>query len=161
VATRSNNPGERFEQSLFIAADPAAVFQCFFSPDALRAWWQVVHSVTTPVPFGVYAIQWQTTSYSDDLLGRLGGTFHGTVVDVRHGQQFLVAECWWIPPEGSPVGPMALQVDCKPEGTGCRLNVRQDGYEPSARWRRYYAVISRGWQISLAALKRYAESSNK
>jgi uncharacterized protein YndB with AHSA1/START domain len=159
VATHSTNPGERFEQSLFIAAPPAQVFRCFFTPEALRAWWQVVRSVTTPVPFGVYAIEWQTTSYSDDLLGRLGGVFHGTIVDVRPGQQFLVAECWWIPPEGSPIGPMALQVDCKPEGTGCRLSVRQDGYESSARWRRYYAVVSRGWQISLAALKRYAEST--
>src|SRR5436190_1275713 len=74
------------------------------------------------------------------------------------GQQFLVAECWWIPPEGQPLGPMALHVECQPEGDGCRLKVRQDGYEPSPRWRRYYAVISRGWQISLAALKRYAET---
>jgi len=31
--------GERFEQNLVIAARPATVFDCFFSPDALRAWW--------------------------------------------------------------------------------------------------------------------------
>ena len=53
---------------------------------------------------------------------------------------------------------MALQVTCEEDAGGCRLHVRQDGYEPSPRWRRYYAVVSRGWQISLTALKRYAET---
>lgn len=159
MATKSATPGERFEQGLFIAAPPAAVYQCFFNPDALRSWWQVIRSVTTPVPFGVYAIEWAATPYRDDLLGPLGGVFHGTVIDVRPGQEFLVADCWWVPPEGSPIGPMALHVRCLAEGAGCRLHVRQDGYEPAARWRRYYAVVSRGWQISLAALKRYAETA--
>lgn len=153
------DPSGRFEQRLFIAAPPAVVFNCFFAPEALRAWWQAVHSVTTPVPFGVYAVQWSTTPYRDDLLGPLGGVFHGTVIDVRPGQQFVAADCWWIPPEGQPLGPMALQITCKAEGDGCDLHIRQDGYEASPRWRRYYAVVSRGWQISLTALKRYAETA--
>ena len=149
---------DRFEQQLTIAADPAVVFGCFFNADALRAWWQAARSVTTPVPFGVFAIEWPTTPYRDDLLGALGGVFHGTIVDVKPGRTFLVAEAYWIPPEGDPIGPMALQVDCEPDPAGCVLHVRQDGYEPSPRWRRYYAVVSRGWQLSLTALKRYAES---
>ena len=155
------SPGERFEQSLFIAAPPAAVFACFFSADALRAWWQVARSVTTPVPFGVYAVEWATTPYRDDMLGPLGGVFHGTVVDVRPNQQFLVADCMWVPPEGDPIGPMALQVTCQTEAGGCRLHVQQDGYEPSPRWLRYYAIVSRSWQVSLTALKRYAETGSK
>jgi hypothetical protein len=113
------------------------------------------------VPLGVYAIQWATTPYRDDLLGPLGGTFHGTVVDIRDGKSFLVADAYWVPPEGAPVGPMALEVSCEEEPGGCRLHVRQDGYDNSARWRRYYAVVSRGWQISLTALKRYAETSDR
>jgi len=152
------SPEERFEQSLVIGAAPATVFNCFFSPDALRAWWQAQRSVTTPVPLGVYAIEWPTTPYRDDLLGPLGGVFYGTIVDIRHGEQFLVAEAYWVPPEGQALGPMALQVTCQPDPGGCRLHVQQDGCEPSPRWRRYYAVVSRGWQISLIALKRYAEA---
>ena len=158
VTVPPTSPESGFDQSLLIAAPPAAIYQHFFSPDALRAWWQVVRSVTTPVPFGVYALEWATTPHRDDLLGPLGGVFHGTVVDVRPAQQFLVADCWWVPPEGPALGPMALHVECQSEGAGCRLRVRQEGYEPSARWRRYYAVVDRGWQISLAALKRYAET---
>lgn len=161
MSTASQELGERFEQHLVIAAPPATVFDAFFAPDALRAWWQAVRSVTTPVPLGVYAVEWATTPYRDDLLGALGGVFHGTVVDVRLGQQFLVADAWWVPPEGDPIGPMALQVSCDSDPAGCRLHVRQDGYEPSPRWRRYYAVVSRGWQISLIALKRYAETGGR
>ena len=154
-------PEERFEQNVIIAAPPARVFQCFFTPDALRAWWQAVRSVTTPVAFGVYAIEWNPSPYRDDILGPLGGVFHGTIVDIHPGKQFLVADAYWIPPEGEPLGPMAFEVNCLPDPAGCRLHVRQDGYAPSPRWRRYYAVVARGWQVSLIALKRYSEDSPK
>jgi uncharacterized protein YndB with AHSA1/START domain len=150
-------PAGRFEQQVSIAAPAHHVFDCFFSPDALVIWWQAVRTVTTPEPFGVYAIEWPTTPYRDDVLGPLGGVFHGTVIDVRRGNQFLLADCWWVPPEGAPIGPMALHVICQPEPGGCQLIVRQDGFEPSPRWRRYYAIISRNWQVSLIGLKRYAE----
>ena len=160
MSTGVPDPAGRFEQSLFIAAAPTDVFACFFDHDALKGWWEVARAVVTPVPFGVYAIEWAQTPYRDDLLGPLGGVFHGTVVDVRPGQQFLVADCWWVPPEGDPLGPMALHVSCQPEGHGCRLTVRQDGYEPSPRWRRYYAVVSRSWQLSLTALRRRAEANS-
>ncbi|MEO7191296.1 MAG: SRPBCC domain-containing protein [Vicinamibacterales bacterium] len=159
MADSSSEPEGRFEQNLVIAAPPAVVFDCFFAPEALRAWWQAVRSVTTPVPLGVYAIEWASTPYQDDLLGALGGVFHGTIVDLRMGQQFLVADSYWIPPQGQPIGPMALEIACMPDPAGCKLRVRQDGYEPSPRWTRYYAVVARGWQVSLIALKRYAEDS--
>ena len=155
----ATTPG--LDVQIVIKAPITIVLRAFFDGAALHAWWQVVRSVTTPVAFGVYAIEWATTPYRDDVLGPLGGVFHGTIVDIRPGQQFLAAECWWIPPEGQPLGPMALQVTCQAEAHGCRLRVRQDGYEPSPRWRRYYAIVSRGWQISLAALKRYAESAGR
>jgi uncharacterized protein YndB with AHSA1/START domain len=159
VAARHHETAERFEQKLVIAAPPEEIFTCFFSAEAIQVWWQAVRSVTTPVPFGVYAIEWPTTSYRDDLLGALGGVFHGTVVDVRPGRQFLVADAYWVPPEGEPLGPMVLEVGCSPYPDGCKLHVRQEGYAPSPRWRRYYAVVSRGWQVSLLALKRYAEKA--
>jgi uncharacterized protein YndB with AHSA1/START domain len=158
VSQSSPEAVDRFEQELVIAADPAAVFHCFFAPEALRAWWQVARSVTTPVPLGVYAVEWPTTPYRDDLLGALGGVFHGTVVDVKPGRHFLVADAFWVPPEGDPIGPMALEVTCDADPGGCRMHVMQNGYEDSPRWRRYYAVVSRGWQVSLTALKRYAET---
>ena len=159
MAKTPQEPDEYFEQNLVIAAPPAQVFQCFFAPEALRAWWQATRSVTTPVPLGVYAIEWPSTPFRDELLGPLGGVFHGTIIDIRHGQDFFVGNAYWIPPDGDALGPMALHITCKPDPGGCKLHVRQDGYESSPRWRRYYAVVSRGWQVSLVALKRYAETA--
>ena len=156
---KTPDSGGRFEQSLLIEATPARVFACFFDPNALRAWWQVARSVTTPVTLGVYAVQWQKTPYRDDLLGPLGGTFFGTIIDITDGKEFQVADAHWVPPEGAPLGPMTFHVRCVPEGNGCRLHVRQEGEDMSPRWRRYYVVVSRGWQLSLMALKRFAESS--
>ncbi len=159
MARTVHDAGGRFEQSILIEAPPARVFDCFFQPEALAAWWQTAHTVTTPVPLGVYAIQWPTTPYRDDLLGPLGGTFFGTIIDIKAGQEFQVADASWIPPEGDPLSPMTLHVQCVAEGPYCRLMVRQEGEDMSPRWRRYYVVITRNWQTSLLALKRYVESA--
>jgi uncharacterized protein YndB with AHSA1/START domain len=159
MPTSTPDAGGRFEQSLIIDAPPERVFACFFDPRALRAWWQTAHSVTTPTTLGVYAVQWQTTPYRDDLLGPLGGTFFGTIIDIVDGHEFQVGDAHWVPPEGPPLGPMTLHVQCLAEGQGCRLHVRQEGEDMSPRWRRYYVVVSRGWQLSLMALKRYAEGA--
>ena len=64
--------------SIVIVAAPAQVLKAFFDADALRAWWQVAHSLTTPRVLGPYAIEWNPTDFRDEVLGRLGGVFRGS-----------------------------------------------------------------------------------
>ena len=146
-----------FGHALLISAAPTRVLGAFFDPVALEKWWQVSRSVTTPRPMGVYAVEWVPTSDADDILGRLGGVFCGRVMEFKPGRELFVADAWWLPPDGDPIGPMALSVTCQMAGPACRLEVKQTGFEDTARWRRYYAVIAAGWKSSLAALKEYAE----
>jgi uncharacterized protein YndB with AHSA1/START domain len=154
-------PGQvHFDHSILISATPTRVMTAFFDPGALAAWWQAARSVTTPRPLGVYAVEWDPTVDRDDVLGRLGGVFHGTVIEYFAGRQVLVADAWWLPPDGDPIGPMSLEVSCVTDGGACRLRVRQSGYEEGPRWRRYYDVIERGWRSSLAALKEYVEANS-
>jgi uncharacterized protein YndB with AHSA1/START domain len=148
-----------YEHAILIAATPARVMAALFDARALSIWWQASRSVTTPRPLGVYAVEWEATRDADEILGRLGGVFHGTVVEYAADREVLVADAWWLPPDGDPIGPMSLEVSCVPDGPGCRLRVRQSGFEDSVRWRRYYSVIGRGWMSSLAALKTYLETS--
>ena len=144
-----------------IVAAPARVLKAFFDADALGAWWQVAHSVTTPRALGPYAIEWNPTDFRDEVLGRLGGVFRGTVMQFDPGHGFFVADCFWLPPDGDPIGPMALEVDCTPAGphaaSGTRLHVRQSGFEESARWRRYYEIVGNGWERALASLRSLLE----
>ena len=146
-----------FELSLLINAAPTRVLMAFFDPHALRVWWQVARSVTTPRPMGIYAIEWPPTADTDDVLGRLGGVFWGRVMEFLPGKELFIADAWWLPPDGDPIGPMALGVTCRMDGPACRLHVRQSGFEDTPRWRRYYTVIAGGWRSSLAALKDYVE----
>jgi uncharacterized protein YndB with AHSA1/START domain len=150
----------QYEQTLSIRCAPTRVMAAFFDPDALAIWWKAIRSVTTPRPLGVYAVEWAPSAERDDLLGRLGGVFHGTVMEYVPGRELFVADAWWLPPDEEPIGPMSLEVSCMLEGATCRLRVRQSGFEESQRWRRYYAVITRGWQASLAALKEHLEASS-
>lgn len=132
--------------------------RAFFDPAALTAWWQVAHSVTTPRLLGPYAIEWQPTDFRDDILGRLGGVFRGTVVQFQAGERFFIADAFWLPPDGDPIGPMALEVTLQSEpGGATRLRVTQTGFEESARWRRYYEVVGVGWTRALAELKSLLE----
>jgi uncharacterized protein YndB with AHSA1/START domain len=132
--------------------------RAFFDADALMAWWQVSRSVTTPRPLGPYAIEWAPTDFRDELLGRLGGVFRGVVMQCEPGRGFFVADAFWLPPDGDPIGPMALEVTLKAEGDAVtRVRVTQTGFEDSPRWRRYYEVIGFGWERALASLKALLE----
>lgn len=155
AAKSSDSP--EFEHSLLVSAAPTRVLAAFFDPRALAEWWQAARSVTSPRPMGVFAVEWEPTDDADEILGRLGGIFHGTVMEYLPGRELFIADAWWLPPDGEPIGPMALEVSCEMSGPVCRLTVRQTGFEESERWRRYYAVIAAGWKSSLAALKEYTE----
>jgi uncharacterized protein YndB with AHSA1/START domain len=143
--------------SILIVAPMGRVLKAFFDPDALGAWWQAAHAVATPRPLGPYVVEWAPTDFRDAVLGRLGGVFRGTVMhfDVRGG--FSVADAYWLPPDGDPIGPMALEVSCTPAGSATRVRVTQNGFEESERWRRYYEVIGVGWERALASLKALLE----
>ena len=150
--------------SIEIAAPPGRVLKAFFDADALGAWWQVAHSVTAPRSLGPYAIEWAPTDFRDEILGRLGGVFRGTVMQFEPGRGFFVADAFWLPPDGDPIGPMALEVTVSPLGNGpggldgrTRVRVTQTGFEESDRWRRYYEVITHGWERALASLKSLLE----
>ena len=151
-------PAPSLDVSTVIAAPAGRVLKAFFDADALGAWWQVTRSVTTPRMLGPYAVEWAPTDFRDDVLGPLGGVFRGTVVEFHPGQGFFVADAFWLPPDGDPIGPMALEVSVHTEATGATLvRVTQSGFEESVRWRRYYEVIGLGWDHSLTALKALLE----
>src|SRR4029077_4427702 len=92
------------------------------------------------------------------ILGRLGGVFRGTIIQFNAADGFFVADAFWLPPDGDPIGPMALEVKLQSEpGGATRLRVTQTGFEESDRWRRYYEVIGLGWTRALASLKSLLE----
>lgn len=146
-----------FSSSLVIVAPPKAVIAAFFDARALSVWWQATRSLCVPRPLGSYAVEWVTTEFSDEVLGRLGGALHGTVMEYKPGREFFLADAYWLPPDGDPIGPMALEARCSKHAWGAELHVRQSGFEESARWRRYYEVITPGWMRALDALKEYLE----
>ena len=125
----------------------------------LAKWWQVEQAIVAPRVLAPFVVTWAPTPHVDAILGRLGGLFHGVVVDIRPPVEAFIGECYWLPPEGDPVGPMALTIGCAAEGEGCRLTVRQTGYEASPRWKRYYEVFGPGLKWSLAQLKTLLEAA--
>ena len=152
-------PALTVEHTVIIQAPPERVIAAFFNADDLREWWQVVRSVTVPRLLGTFAVEWASTDFQDDMLGHLGGTFHGTVIEFRPGLEFFVGDAYWQPPEGEPIGPMALNIQCRPQGGPhiTKLIVRQSGEDDGPRWRRYFEVVSAGWQRALSELKAYLD----
>ena len=138
VTTITKSP--ELDISAFIDAPPGLVMKAFFDVQALRAWWQVQHAVVSPRVLGPYAIQWPATDFSDELLGRLGGVFRGTVMQAHPTEGFFVADAYWLPPDGEPIGPMALHVAMQPRGP------RHKGSDHTERFRggRALAAILRG-----------------
>ena len=152
-------PVPEFTHSLIIKAPPAVVLEAFFDTKALASWWQVSRALCMPRPLGCYAVEWEPTEWKDELLGRLGGAFHATVIDFKPGREFFLANAYWLPPDGPPIGPMALEATCSIQRDGTLLHVRQTGCdETSPRWVRYYEIISAGLSGALGELKRNLET---
>lgn len=150
-----------FTHSLTIDAPAGAVLDAFFDADSLAAWWNVSRSLCVARPLGVYAVEWAPTEWEDDILGRLGGAFRGTVIEFKPGREFFVADLFWLPPDGDPVGPMALEAACSQHGNSTVLHVRQSGWEDSPRWSRYYDLVATGFALALSQLKRHVEEKWK
>lgn len=146
-----------------VPAPPARVLNAFFDARDLAAWWQVVRSFSVRRPLGPYAVEWAPTDFADEVLGRLGGTFHGTIVDYRDSGAFFIADAYWQPPDGDPIGPMAVEVHCRPHGNGRQtmVSVRQSGEGEGPRWRRYFEIMDRGWAGALEELKRHMDRENE
>jgi uncharacterized protein YndB with AHSA1/START domain len=147
-----------FTHSLTIDAPPAVVLDAFFDPEALASWWQVRRSLCVPRPLGSYAVEWHATEWADELLGRLGGAFRGVVVEFKPGREFFVADAYWLPPDGEPIGPMALEAYCTPHGDRTVLHVRQSGEDDSPRWTRYFEILGIGFTVALEDLKKHVEA---
>ena len=147
-----------FTANIVIAASPASIIDAFFDPNALAVWWQATRSVCIPKPLGSYAVEWAPTEWRDDVLGRLGGALHATVMEFKPGREFFLADTYWLPPDGDPIGPKALEATCSLQPGGTLLQLRQSGYEEgSPRWKRYYEVIVPGWTRALQSMKNYLE----
>jgi uncharacterized protein YndB with AHSA1/START domain len=151
------SPLPTLDVTIVIAAPPTRILKAFFEPEALTAWLQVSHSVTTPRLLGPYTMSWAASELRDETLGRLGGVFRGTVMQYQAGHGFFVADVYFLPPDGDPIGPMAFEVTCTPEDLSTRVRVSQRGFEEGARWRRYYEVLRPGWERALNALKALLE----
>lgn len=145
------------ERTITIDAPADRVLSAFFDAHDLKRWWQVERSVTVPRPLGPYAIEWKTTTHSDDVLGPLGGVFHGTVIEFEPNVQFFLADAYWQPPAGEAIGPMALEVRCRSMrgGEATELTIRQTGEHAGVRWSRYFMIVTAGWERALADLKMY------
>src|ERR1051325_7501236 len=86
--------------NVVLAAPARRVLKAFFEAEALGAWWQASHPVTSPRTLGPYVVEWEPTVDRDDLLGRLGGVLRGTIVQFTPAEGFFVADAFWLPPDG-------------------------------------------------------------
>lgn len=150
--------------SISIRASSGLVMKAFFDADAIGAWWQASRSITVPRVLGPYAVEWKPSEYRDEVLGRLGGIFRGTVMQIDPYRGFFLADSFWLPPDGDPIGPMAMEVTCvaraaDDSGDTPTTDVRvvQTGFEESTRWRRYYEIINIGWRRALQSMKMLLE----
>jgi uncharacterized protein YndB with AHSA1/START domain len=150
-------PRRGFTCSVTINAPCEAILGAFFDPVSLARWWHVTRSLCVPRVLGCYAIEWGPTERRDEVLGRLGGVFHGTVMTYDAQHELFVADGYWMAPDGDPIGPLAFEVTCSGASEGSIVAVRMSGADTSDRWDRYYAAVNEGLDVSMARLKTMLE----
>jgi uncharacterized protein YndB with AHSA1/START domain len=147
-----------YTYSLTIQAPVEVILDAFFDHELLASWWHISRSLCVPRTLGCYVVEWEPTDWVDGTLGRLGGVFHGQVMSFDPQREFFLADCYWMAPDGDPIGPMAFEVACARSPSGVVVHIRQTGFEESARWSRYYEVLGAGLTASLERLKKILEN---
>ena len=147
------------QRAIRIRATPERVLNAFFNPDDLAKWWEVSRSVTLARPLGPFAVEWPATDFTDEVLGKLGGTLHGVVMDVTPGISFFVADLYYQPPNGHTIGPMALNVQARAldAGDSTELAVKLSADDEGPLSQRYFAIMGKGWDRALEALQVHLE----
>ena len=133
--------------------------QAFFTDADLKSWWGVTRAFTVARPLGMYAIEWESTDFKDEVLGRLGGAFHGTIIDYRPNARVL--------PRRSLLAAARRRSD-RPDGArGALPPARQrppdDADGQAERRRRRPAlgallqIMGRGWEGALGEMKDFID----
>ena len=149
-----------FDHSILVVPRPRRVLGAFFDPAALAAWWR---GRVRSRPRGRSASTRSNgvpSREADAILGRLGGVFYGIVMEYKAGRELFVADAWWIPPDGDPIGPMSLAGEllggrlCLPAARPA-VRVRRDPALPPLLQRDRPRLAH-----LVAALKEYAEKTH-
>lgn len=145
------------EQRIVIGTSAARALGAFFDTSDLASWWHASRAITLPAPLGPFVVQWTPTDFADDVLGKLGGTLSGTVMEFEAGASCFVADAYWHPPAGDPIGPMALSVQVRSHTDGVELTVAHSASGDGPRWTRYFQIMQGGWERALGDLRIYLE----
>jgi uncharacterized protein YndB with AHSA1/START domain len=148
--------GPSFKLVVDIATAPGRVLQAFSDGDAIEHWWGARRAIVVPRPLGVFAVAWPEGP-SDEILGPLGGVLHGVVIDVRSARELFVADAYWQPPAGDPLGPLSIRIACAVAPSGTTLDIEVAGEGDGPRWHRWFDVLRRDLPPAIDELTRWLE----
>jgi len=157
MATRHQTP-LKLDVTLDITAPVQLVFAAFFDAPALAAWQGTSRSIAVPRLLGPYVLEWPPSIERDEVLGRMGGIFRATVMHVEPNDHLFLADAFWLPPDGAPLGPLAVQITFSSTATAdgassTLVRVVITGFDNGVRWKRYLGLATAQWQRALAVLK--------
>jgi uncharacterized protein YndB with AHSA1/START domain len=157
-----NEPVLKLDVTQEIVAPVEVVFTAFFDDPALGAWQGTSRSIALPRLLGPYVLEWPASLNSDEVLGRMGGVFRATVMQIEQNDHVFLADAFWLPPDAAPLGPFAMQLTFTPAASqdGTRstvVRVVMTGFDDGVRWKRYLDYATAHWQKSLATLRSLLE----
>ena len=152
----------KLDVTLDITAPVDLVFAAFFDAPALVAWQGTSRSIAVPRLLGPYVLEWPPSVERDEMLGRMGGIFRATVMHIEPNDHVFLADAFWLPPDGGPLGPLAVQITftptATPEGASSTVvRVVMTGFDDGVRWKRYLGLATTQWQKALGVLKMLLE----
>jgi uncharacterized protein YndB with AHSA1/START domain len=152
----------KLDVTLDITAPVELVFGAFFEAPLLAAWQGTTRSIAVPRLLGPYVLEWAPTVERDEVLGRMGGIFRATVMHVEPNDHLFLADAFWLPPDGGPLGPLAVQITFSPTAmpdgvTSTLVRVVITGFDAGVRWKRYLGLATAQWQHALSILKMLLE----
>ena len=152
----------KLDVTLEMLAPVEKAFQAFFDSVARGEWLSTTRAIAVPRLLGPYVLEWPISTDRDEVLGRTGGVFRATVMHIEPNDHVFLADAFWLPPDGGPLGPLAVQITFTPKATpegrqSALVRVVMTGFDDGVRWRRYLGLATSQWQKALGDLKTLLE----
>lgn len=138
-----------------VRASPETLFRLLHTPSAIRQWWGVSRAIIVPEKEGVWVAAWGENEDEPDYVTL------GTITAFEPPHRFALRYDRYFAKAGALPFKADFAVEFLVErrsGASARLQVTQAGFPLGPEADPFYAAVDQGWNITLQAIKTFAET---
>lgn len=154
--SKSEHPMPRaITRSIHLEIPPGQAFALLHTPSAICRWWSARQAIVIPRPGGFWAATWGESEDEPEYVSA------ARISEFSPPHRLMLTDFLYHAPAALPFDPAELTTEFVVEAAegGSRVRVTQRGFPDSEDADEFYAACERGWDATLAGIRRFVAES--